>query len=159
NLPTGVVADARGNVFIADGKNNVIRKVDRTGKIKTFAGNGTFFLLNSLAIDSAGNLYVGDFCVVWQITPAGVMNIVAGQPGSCGYNGDGIPATEALLSFQLGVAVDSQANLYIADAYNNRVRMVDSQGIINTVAGNGTQGFGGDGGPAVEAMLYTPTDV
>jgi sugar lactone lactonase YvrE len=159
NLPAGVTADKNGNVFIADQNNNVIRKVDKTGKITTFAGINDGYLpyVNSLATDAAGNVYAAATCTVYQITPQGQITDFAG--GQCGYGGDGGPATQALLSFSVALAFDPQGNLYIADTYNNRVRMVNSQGTINTVAGNGTGGFGGDGGPAVDAMLYTPTGV
>src|ERR1051326_2949692 len=78
---------------------------------------------------------------------------------SCGYNGDGIAATQAEISFPQGLTVDAAGNLYFSDEGNNRVRKVDPQGIINTVAGNGTCGFSGDGGPASQAQLCGPEGV
>jgi sugar lactone lactonase YvrE len=76
-----------------------------------------------------------------------------------GYNGDGIPATDAWLAFPMGVALDNAGNLLIADWSNNRVRKVDTSGIISTVAGNGMPGFSGDGGPATSAHIWSDLDV
>ena len=80
---------------------------------------------------------------------------VAGN-GACGFSGDNGPATSAQLDFPMGVAVDSSGNLYIADTYDYRIRKV-SNGVITTVAGNGTPGFSGDNGPATSAQLDVPT--
>jgi len=106
-------------------------------------------------------LYVAGFFsnVVWKFTPQGASSIVAGVQNVFGYNGDGIPATEAWLAFPMGVAVDNAGNLYIADWLNNRIRKVDTSGIISTVAGNGNAGFSGDGGPATSAMIWSDLDV
>jgi sugar lactone lactonase YvrE len=154
--PSGVAADGAGNVYIAD-NNSVIRKVDSNGIITTFATMGA----NGMAVDGAGNLYVAGFFnnVVWKFTPQGAGSIVAGVQSGFGYNGDGIPATEAWLGFPTGVAVDNAGNLYIADWLNNRIRRVDTSGIISTVAGNGNSGFSGDGGPATSAMIWSALDV
>ena len=153
--PSGVAADGAGNVYIAD--NNVIRKVDNNGIITTFASTTA----NGMAVDAAGNLYVSGFFfdVVWKFTPQGASSIVAGVQFNFGYNGDGIPATEAWLAFPMAVAVDNAGNLYIADWLNNRIRKVDTNGIISTVAGNGLAGFSGDGGPATSAMIWSDLDV
>ena len=155
-FPNGVAADAFGNVYIADG-NNVIRKVDNTGTITTFA----FIPAEGLAVDAAGNVYAADFndCVVWQITPAGAAHVIAGVMDECGYNGDGIESLHAWLWAPSGVAVDKAGNVYIADYDNARIRKVDASFTISTVAGNGIFGFGGDGGPATAAMINFPTDV
>ena len=154
--PSGVAADGAGNVYIADNE-SVIRKVDSNGIITTFATTPA----NGMAVDGAGNLYVAGFFtdVVWKFTPQGASSIVAGMQFSFGYNGDGIPATEAWLGFPMGVAVDNGGNLYIADWLNNRIRKVDTSGIISTVAGNGNAGFSGDGGPATSAMIWSDLDV
>jgi len=154
--PSGVAADGAGNVYIADNE-SVIRKVDSNGIITTFATTPA----NGMAVDGAGNLYVAGFFtdVVWKFTPQGASSIVAGMQFSFGYNGDGIPATEAWLAFPMGVAVDKAGNIYIADWLNNRIRKVDTSGIISTVAGNGNAGFSGDGGPATSAMIWSDLDV
>ena len=86
---------------------------------------------------------------------SGIITTVAGN-GTFGYGGDGGPATQARLSYPYGVAVDVTGNIYIADYLNNRIRKVDTDGIIITVAGNGTYGYGGDGGPPTEAELAYP---
>ncbi len=158
--PQGVAADKNGNIFIADTYDLAIRKVDTSGTITTFASE--VFLPTGMAFDATGNLYVADFafCTVWEFTPDGVGTIVAGEQFQCGYSGDGVPATQALLNIPLAVAVDpSTGILYIADFSNNRIRAVDSSGNISTVAGNGNCGFSGDGGPAVDAMLCLDSGV
>ena len=161
DLPYGVATDPSGNLFIADNGNLVIRKVDRSGNITTFASDPNFTDLVSLATDSAGNVYSADDvdCVVRKIDASGHITLVAGIEFSCGYNGDGILATSAMLNGNYGIAVDSRGNIYIGDAFNNRVREVNPKGIISTVAGNGTCGFSGDGGPATQAMLCSPSGV
>jgi len=157
-FPYGVAVDPTGNVFIADDGNSVIRKVDTAGNISTFASNAGFAGIVSLISDSGGNLYAADYfdCVVGRISSAGAVSVVAGVQGVCGYNGDGIQATQAQLNSPWGLALDSKGNLYIADALNNRVRVVNTSGVISTVAGTGTCGFSGDGGPATSAKLCVP---
>lgn len=159
--PFGVAADPFGNLFISDTANVVIRKVDTSGNITTFATDASFNDLLSIVSDSLGNIYVADDgnCVVHKITSAGTISIVAGISGNCGYNGDGIPATTALLNGPYGVALDAKGNLYLGDYNNNRVRKVNISGVISTIAGNGNCGFSGDGGSATLAMLCTPEGV
>jgi YVTN family beta-propeller protein len=161
NSPLGVAVDSTGNVFIADSLNNVIRKVDTTGTITTFATNADFCDLLQMATDSANNLYVADDCtsVIFKVTPAGVVSVFAGVPFTYGYNGDGITAITAHLNLPFGVAVDKNGNVLIADYGNNRVREVNTSGIINTIAGNGTPGHTGDGGAATSATLNSPLGV
>jgi sugar lactone lactonase YvrE len=158
-FPDGVATDAIGNVFIADVSNGAIRKVDSSGTISTFARDqeGPSFM----TMDSAGNLYVAEaaYCRISRFAPDGTSSIIAGVLNQCGFNGDGIPATQAQLNIPYGVALDSKGNLYIGDSSSNRVRMVDTSGIIHTIAGNGTCGFSGDGRPAVSAMLCSPSGV
>jgi len=161
SYPAAVAADGNGNVFIADEGNGVIRKIDSTGTITTllssFPGAGGASA-NGLAIDSAGNLYAAaGFDGVWTITASGSATRVAGN-FCLGYNGDGIPALQACI-FPTGIAFDSAGNFYISDSFNNRIRKVDTAGIIWTVAGDGNGGYSGDGGPATQAMLYAPSDV
>ena len=168
NSPRGVVVDSSGNLYIADTGNNRIRTVTGTG-IATFAGNGTqgFSGDNGLAtsadlsvpcgiaLDSAGNLYIADYYNnrVRKVSN-GLITTVAGK-GTTGFSGDGGLATNAQLNSPFVVGVDFTGNLYIADYGNNRIRKV-SAGAITTVAGNGTSGFGGDGGAPAGAQLHAP---
>ena len=113
--------------------------------------------ITDLALDSAGNLYITDRygCRVVKMDTNGRMTTVAGT-GSCGYSGDGGPATQARLGNLYQIDIDRAGNLYIADYYNGSVRKVDSRGIITTVAGNGTPAAGVDGKPATQTSLYFP---
>jgi trimeric autotransporter adhesin len=172
--PRGVAVDSTGNFYIADYYNARIRKVTAAGIISTVAGNGSTGYTGdggqataaqignpySVAVDSAGNLFIGDFTnyQVRKVTPDGVIRAAAGT-GTNGYSGDGGPASVAKIGRPRGVAVDASGNLYIADTSNNRVREVALDGTINTLAGNGTQGFAGDGGPATTAMMRLPAGV
>ena len=88
-------------------------------------------------------------------TLSGKIYTIAGN-GTAGYSGDGGPATAAELWDPDGVAVDSAGNIYISDLYNERIRKVNAKGIISTIAGNGTRGYSGDGGPATAAEMYYP---
>jgi sugar lactone lactonase YvrE len=117
--------------------------------------------LGAIALDSANNLYVADSgtCVIWKISPAGAVSVAAGVEFACGYNGDNIVATTADLNQPYGVSVDGKGNIFIADSNNNRIRRVNTLGIISTTAGNGTCGFLGDGGPATSAELCFPEGV
>lgn len=155
NFPQGVAKDSLGNIYISDAGNGVIRKINTSGTISTFATNVNFFDVYKIAIDSANNLYVVDdlACVIWKITPSAVVSIAAGVLNTCGYNGDNIAATSSQLNSPYGVAVDSFGNLFIADFHNNRVREVNTAGTISTVAGTGTCGYTGDGGSATLAEL------
>jgi len=138
--PSGVVADRAGNVYFGSSICGTVRKVDTSGVLTTFAGNGSPSFLatpGALAIDSAGNLYACDNGVgtrVYKVTSSGAITIIAGN-GTSGFSGDGGPATSAQLFEARAVAVDGAGNVYIADTGNLRVRRVDTSGIITTVAG------------------------
>lgn len=166
-----VAVDIQGNLYIASGIHHRVLKVDPYGTIKTIAGTGEagysgdgglaiytkLFFPSGLAVDSMGNFYVADGHRIRKVDRDGIITTVAGN-GTYGYSGDGGPATSAQLANPSGIAVDNQGNLFIADSYNHRIRKVDANGIITTVAGNGG-GYSGDGGPAINASLYTPTKV
>lgn len=155
-FPTSVAADRNGNVYIAD--ISTLRKVDATGMITTFNSS---LIAYSLAVDGQGNVYAADFggCVIRKFTPSGSASIVAGQEFQCGESGDGAPATLAQIFLPTGVAVDSGGNIYIAEWVGNRIRQVNSSGIISTAVGTGTCGFSGDGGPATAATICAPLSV
>ena len=166
--PAGVAVDAVGNIYIADGTNERVRKVS-SGIIATVAGNGAYSFsgdggaatsaaLNGptgITLDSAGNLYLVDsFNNRIRKISGGTITTVAGN-GLASFSGDGGPATSASLNPVNGVAVDLAGNLYFSDTLNNRIRKV-SGGTISTVAGNGNQGYSGDGGLATSASLFDP---
>ena len=171
--PGGVAVDASGNVYIADTFDNAIRKVSN-GVITTFAGNGTFgysgdngpatsAALNEpygVAVDASGNVYIADTnnTVIRKVSD-GIITTFAGN-GTRGYSLDSGPATSTALNSPVAVAVDASGNVYIADAGidNNAIREV-SNGWMTTFAGNGTNGYWGDGGPATSAGLFAPTGV
>src|SRR5215204_7037725 len=171
NVPFAVAVDREGNLYITDEGNYRIRKVDKEGIITTFAGTGedrhsgdggpaTSAQLRDpggLAFDAAGNLYVADYTSVRKIDPSGTITTVAGS-GQLGFSGDGGPATEAKLT-AYDVALDHKGNIYICDLENQRIRKVDRDGIIHTVAGSGKKGYSGDGAPATKAALKDPWGV
>jgi sugar lactone lactonase YvrE len=172
--PTGVVADAAGNLFIADCSNHRIRKVTPDGLISTLAGNGKsgyggdggpatsaqLYWPTVVALDTAGNAYIADKANnrIRKVTPDGMISTVAGN-GNPGFGGDGGLATTAKLFWPVGVAIDTDGSLFIADQSNYRVRKVTPNGVIRTIAGNGTKGFSGDGGPATSALLNSPSGI
>lgn len=173
NRPYSVTADVAGNVYICDGGNNVIRKVNTAGVITTIVGTGvagntgdlgpaTAATLNNpqgIALDTLGNLYIADADnhVVREVS-GGMIFRVAGT-GTNGYSGDGGMALGAKLYSPSAVAVDPLGNIYVADYYNNAVRKIDASGIITTFAGTGVAGYSGDGGSAVNAKLRNPSGV
>jgi len=170
DLPFGIAADGAGNVFIADGNNNRIRKVDAGGTITTVAGDGvaggggdggaaTSAQLSSpfgVAVDRDGNLYIADVKnsrIREVMAASGIIATVAGNGTS---TEDGGAATSSRIESPAGIVADGAGNLYIADAGDNRIRKVDTAGVVTTVAGTGSAGFSGDGGPATSAQLYFP---
>ncbi|MDH5457136.1 MAG: hypothetical protein OEY26_00335 [Nitrospinota bacterium] len=174
NIPAGLAFDKQGNLYIADRANHRVRKVDTKGIITTVAGNGTvgfsgdggpatqasLNLPSGLAVDNKGNLYISDRSNnrVRVVNSKGIINTVAGN-GKDGYHGDNMPALKATLDKPFGLAIDKDNNLYIADRGNNRIRKVDSSGLISTVAGDGGFYFIGDNGPAYRASIAGPTGV
>jgi len=157
-----VAVDARGNLYIADYTNGVIRRVDAaTGLINT-VGGGLPATPACVAVDQAGNVYFGDHHTdrVFRLDGGGKLTAVAGN-GAEGYSGDGVLATSTRLWDPSGLAVDRSGNLFIADTNNCRIRRVDAAtGIITTAAGTGTPCiYAGDGGPATSAGLEGPQGV
>ena len=149
-LPTGAVVDSSGNIFIAELGNDLIRKITPLGVVTTFAGgvqgnlDGTgasakFYAPSALAIDAADNLYVADSYNnnIRKITTAGVVTTLAGSSTSGYADGTG---TAASFSFVTGLAVDSNGNVYAADAYNNCIRKITPAGVVSTFAGSTTSG-------------------
>ena len=169
--PYGVAIDLAGNIYIADVFNYRIRKIDTTGIITTVAGNGvggfsgdsaiaTAAQLGTpygVAVDTNGNIYIADFCNmrIRKVNTSGIITTVAGN-GNQGSNGDGGQAIAAELNSPIGITIDLVGNLFIAEYNGHRIRKVDVSGVITTVAGNGTQGFSGDGMLATSAELFNP---
>jgi len=158
--PAAVAVDGRGNVYIADGGNNRVRRVDSAGRIDTVAGDGNSAALanpRALAADDAGNVYIADSNNhrVRKLAPDGSIRTIAGT-GEAGSGGDGELATSARLNLPSGLALDGAGNLYISDTANHRVRKLAASGSIVTVAGTGSFGYSGDGGPATAAQLNSP---
>ena len=160
--------DASGNLFLVDFNNNRVFQVSPSGILTVVAGNGlagysgdggpavdaALFEPFGVALDGAGNIYIGDSGnnVIRKVSPAGIITSVAGN-SSYGYSGDGGPATAAEFGDPQDIVIDAAGNLYVADTSNNVVRKVSSSGIVTTVAGNGKQGYSGDGGQAIAAEL------
>lgn len=173
-VPLGLAVDKKGNLFIADAGNHVVRRVDTLGKITTYAGmgvpgyfgdggNAMLAALDSpvaVAVDRLENLYIVDYFnnVIRKVDANQVITTFAGT-GAHGASGDGNLATLATLNNPKGVAVDTNLNVYISDGDNNVIRQVDASGNITTVVGNGTAGFGGDLGPALGANLNSPCGI
>jgi len=172
--PRGVAVDAAGNVYIADTVNNCIRKVALDGNITTVAGDGghrysgdnvqatasSLAFPGDVAVNPSGIFYIADSIDnrVRRVASNGVITTVAGD-GSFNYSGDGGLASLAQLSAPESVALDSLGNVYIADTQNQRIRRIDPNGILTTVAGDGTAGSGGDNGPALQAQFDDPVGV
>lgn len=174
NLPSGIAADKRGNIYIADFNNNAVRHIRPDGNIYIFAGTSgagysgdggpaTAAQLNTPAriyIDTSGNVYIDDYGNnrIRKVDATGTITLVAGT-GMPAFNGDGGPATAAALNEPVGMAKDDTGNLYIADWKNHRIRKVNPSGIISTIAGNGIPALLGDGGPPLEASFNAPIGV
>jgi hypothetical protein len=154
--PVDLTMDGLGNMYIADADNNVVRKIDASGIITTFASVHT---ADAIICDRNNNVYVASQLEmsVYKITPAGVKTRIAGKGDFVGaYSGDGGPATLASLNYPYGVAVDTTGNVYISTTADGRIRKVNSLGIISTIAGTGGTNHTGDGGPASSAQIAAP---
>jgi len=180
-IPEQAEIDVFGNMYIADSGNNVIRMVSVSGTITTVAGNGfgastgnangegggyagdggpaTKAELNlpiSLALDPSDDLWIsdqGNNVIRYVSAATGIITTVAGQAGDYDYTGDGGPATAATFNGPAGIARDSAGNIYVTDYGNNVLRVLLTDGTIETVAGNGKEGFSGNGVPALQAEM------
>jgi uncharacterized protein (TIGR03437 family) len=180
--PRGVAVDSKGNILVADTQNRRVRRIAPNGVITAFAGTGllgsggdggpaveaTLNFPNIVVVDKDDNVYISDQFTsrIRKVTPDGKISTIAGNgEGDIvgfvgGFSGDGGPATQAKLNQQVGLAVDKDGNVFVADRINHRIRRIDGRtGIITTVAGNGQAGYSGDGGPATQATLNLPTGV
>ncbi|OLZ64762.1 hypothetical protein AV521_34400 [Streptomyces sp. IMTB 2501] len=174
NGPCGIAVDSTGTLYFSDGNNHRVRKITADGKISTVAGTGTpgssgdgslataaqLRDPREVAVDSAGAVYIADTGNhrIRKITADGKISTVAGT-GTPGSSGDGVSATAAQLNSPFGLVVDSTGTLYFSEYNNHRVRKITADGKISTVAGTGTRGSSGDGGPAVSAQLNCPREV
>lgn len=171
--PAGIAVDTLGRVYVAD-RGRYLWRIDPDGTAHIVAGTGRVGSMpahgvardadlgspEGLRLDGAGNLYFAErkHDAVLKLDTRGMISRIAGN-GARGYGGDGGQAVKAVLNQPYDVALDSTGNLYIADFGNHRIRKVDPHGRISTAAGTGVAGYGGDGGPAVEARLNGPYGV
>lgn len=174
SFPFDVARMADGSILIADHNNSVVRRVTPNGAIARFAGTGvrgfsgdggpaTQAQLDgaaSLAVMADGSVLITDFhnARIRRVAPNGTISTFAGN-GTTGFAGDGGPATAASLNQPIGLAVARDGGVLIADSRNHRLRRVAPNGTISTIAGIGSSGFAGDGGPATAASLSNPWDV
>ena len=174
NSPAGIYIDGAGSIYCADKNNNRIRKIDASGKITTVAGNGSpryagdgkqavhasIKLPEGVARDTSGNMYIADTgnSRIRKVNARGTISTYAGRRAA-GFSGDGGAAVKARLNGPKGVALDGLGDLYVADTKNNRVRVINANGVIKTAAGNGSAAYSGDGGQAVSASLDKPASV
>jgi uncharacterized protein (TIGR03437 family) len=170
--PPRVAVDGSGNVYFAS--LHSVFKVDGTGTLTRIAGTGRYGASgdggpatqaqlaypDGVAVDSTGNVYVADRAahVIRKVSTTGTISTVAGT-GTGGFSGDGGPAVLAQLNGPTGLAIDSAGNLYVADTDNSCIRMISTGGTVATVAGTNGRAYGGDGGPAVQALLNQPEGV
>lgn len=172
-IPSGVAAGSDGSIYFADTSNHRVRRIAPDGIISTVAGTSTrgfsgdggpatqarLYSPADVAVGPDGSLYIADRgnYNVRKVRPDGVISTVAGN-GDYRFSGDGGLATQAGME-PYGVAVGSEGELYIADRANSRIRRVDAAGYVTTIAGTSNSGFSGDGGPANQARLLSPTGV
>lgn len=173
--PMGIGEDSQGNLYFSDRDARFLWKIEPSGRATVIGGTGfstgpkqfprqrlpardvAFDSPEGLVVEPDGNVLFVDSSnqVVLRIDPEGYVTRFAGT-GEQGYNGDGKPATETSFGKPYDIRTDSKGAIYIADTFNHRIRKIDGNGIVSTVAGNGVAGYSGDGGPAIAAQLRTP---
>jgi hypothetical protein len=172
--PNDIDVDALGNVYIVDFMNHKLRKINTLGIINTIAGTGVGGFsgdggnalsaqLNgpcAIALDTSKNIYISDYINnrIRKIDKFGIISTIAGT-GVGGFSGDGGNAMFAKIASVSGIAVDLLGNIYTTEIYNQRIRKISTSGIINTISGNGTYGYSGDGGPAISAQFSNPFSI
>ncbi len=173
--PWGIAVDSSGDLFIADADNSVVRELIRaTSTVVTVAGNGKAGFKgdggpataaelnnpNTVAVDSAGDLFISDANNnrIREVATSGTITTIAGN-GTAGFKGDGGSATAAEINSPRGLTVDSAGDVFFADNPNNRIREVEASGTITTVVGDGKAGYKGDGGAATAAELDAPNTI
>lgn len=163
NLPHDAVVAPDGSLFFADCVNSRVRKIDTDGTINTVMTGLNYPI--GVTVGPDGSIYVAEYKShrIKRLRPDGVVEVFAGT-GTAGFSGDGGSPTAAQLNSPQGLAMGADGSLYIADAYNHRIRRIGPDGLIQTIAGTGktgagTGGYGGDGGPATQALLNTPCRV
>jgi|GEM_PF-2252584 len=162
-----MATDATGNLYFCDLELYRVYKKQTNGSLVSIAGTGTSGFNGdgipatsaqlteprAVALDNSNNVYISDGYRIRKINAStNIITTVAGN-GTGGFSGDGAAATSAQLNVSYGLAADGSGNFYIADTYNKRIRKVNAAGIINTFAGSGATGSGGDGGPATAAQF------
>jgi sugar lactone lactonase YvrE len=171
NYPTGLAVSSSGTLYFADTVNHRVRSISSSGTVAAFAGTGeagstgddaaaTEALLNyptAVAVESSGRVLIADTYGhrIRAVATDGKITSIVGT-GTAGFAGDGDAATSAKLRYPQGLVLDSEGRIYISDTFNHRIRRVDTDGTISTIAGNGVAGFSGDGGPATKASLFYP---
>ncbi len=170
----GITIDASGNIYFADLGNNVVREINTSGVISTFAGNGvsgfsgdggqaTAAEINNVQrvlADNSGNIYIadGNNARIRKVNTSGVISTFAGT-GTAGFSGTGGPATAAKINSPHGMTFDAAGNMYFTNIGNNRTEKINTSNVISLIAGNGTAGYSGDGGQAAAAEFNSPDDV
>lgn len=170
NGPAGLAIDGVENIYVAEARGHRIRKINvKSGLVTTIAGcgecgfdgdggpaaNAHLHGPEGVFVDSVGNVLIADTYnqrIRKVDGNTGIITTIAGN-GKAGYQGDGIDAREAMLNEPAGVVADKFGNVYFNDYRNERVRKINTEGIITTYAGTGTKGYWGDGGPAYEAQI------
>ncbi len=170
--PTGICVAPSGVIYVNDQGNHRVRAIATDGTITTVAGGASTVTSGDsgpataagmvipirCAVDSSGNLFIVDqgANLIRKVNALGTISTFAGINNAPGFSGDNGPATQATMNNPTAASFDALGNLYVTDQYNHRIRKIDTNGIITTVAGNGVPAFGGDGGPAISASLNFP---
>jgi sugar lactone lactonase YvrE len=175
DMPRRLATGLDGSVYIADGNNQRIRKVDSSGGITSVAGGGdgltpwtlyegapaaniAFDEYEAPVVRANGDLYFTGAINLWKVNSKGLTSRIAGNR-FLEYSGDGGPALNASFRLPIGLAFDGSGNLFVSDSGNFRIRKIGLDGIVTTVAGNGESGYDGDGGPAISAQLGSPSGI